>query len=99
MQRSGETCGLDEGLDEHRRDVVALGSVLGQYRTHEREDVRAQVKNRDAGQDQEPRLVDHEREGLLAQLGRPSDEAVAGWHGTEDGLRIPTDLTADSYFA
>ena len=40
--------------------------------------MRAQVRDGDPGQDQEPRIVDHEGEVLFAQLGCPSDEAVAG---------------------
>ena len=36
-----------------------------------------QVGDPDPGRDQDPRVVDHEREVLLAQLRRPSDEVVA----------------------
>ena len=78
VQGAGEARGLDEGLDEHGRGVVALGPVVGQLPADQREDVRAQVGDRDPGQDEEPRIVDHEGEVLLAQLRRPSDEAVAG---------------------
>ncbi len=70
--------GSRRSLDEHGRGVVALGPVLGQSPAHEREDVRAQVGDRDPGQDEEPRVVDDEGEVLLALLRRPSDEAVAG---------------------
>ena len=69
---------LDEGLDEHGRCVVALGPVLGQAAADEGEDVRAEIWDRDPGQDQEPRVVDHEGEVLFALLRGPSDEAVAG---------------------
>ena len=78
VQGAGEARGLDEGLDEHGRGVVALGPVVGQLPADQGEDVRAQVGDRDPGQDQEPRVVDDEWEVLLAQLRRPSDEAVAG---------------------
>ena len=37
----------------------------------------AEVGDLDPGQDQEPRVVDHQGEVLLAHLGHPSDEAVA----------------------
>ena len=77
VERAGEARGLDEGLDEHGRGVVVLGPVVGQLPAHEREDVRAQVGDRDPGQDEELRVVDREREVFLAQLRRPSDEAVA----------------------
>ena len=39
--------------------------------------VRAEVGDFDPGQDQEPRVVDHQGEVLLAQLRRPPDELVA----------------------
>ena len=68
---------LDEGLDEHRRGVVALAPVLGQAAAHDGEDVGAEVGDLDPRQYQEPRIVDHEREVLLTQPRRPSDEVVA----------------------
>ena len=74
---AGVARGLDEGFDEHRGGVVALGPVLGQAPAHDGEDVRAQVVDIDPGQDEEPWVVDHEGEVLLAQLRRPSDELVA----------------------
>ena len=74
---AGVARGLDEGLDEHGRGVVAPGPVLGQAAAHDGEDVRAEVVDMDSGQDQEPRVVDHQRQVLLAQFGRPSDEVVA----------------------
>ena len=40
---AGVARGLDEGLDEHRRGVVALGPVLGQAPAHDGEDVRAEA--------------------------------------------------------
>ena len=52
VQRTGEA----RGLDEHRRDLVALGPVLGQLPTKTGEDVRAQVGDRDPRQDEEPRV-------------------------------------------
>lgn len=39
--------------------------------------MRAEVGDFDLGQDEEPRVIGYEGEVLLAQLGRPSDEAVA----------------------
>ena len=75
VQGAGEARGLDEGLDEHGRGVVALGPVVRQLPADQGEDVRAQVGDRDPGQYEEPRIVDHEGEVLLAQLRRPSDEA------------------------
>ena len=77
VQGAGEARGLDEGLDEHGRGVVALGPVVGQLPADQREDVRAQVGDRDPGQDEEPRIVDHEGEVLLAQLRRPSPQLRA----------------------
>ena len=68
---------LDEGLDEHGGGVVAPGPVLGQATSDDGEDVGAEVGDFDPGQDEEPRVVDHEGEVLLAQLRRPTDEAVA----------------------
>ena len=38
---AGEALGLDEGLDQHGRGVVALGPILGQLAADEGEDVRA----------------------------------------------------------
>ena len=58
-----------------RGDVVALGPVLGQAAADDCEDVRAEVGAFDPGQDQEPGVVDHEGEVLLAQLRRLHDEA------------------------
>ena len=77
VDRAGISRGLYESLDEHGRGVVALGPVVGQAPADEGEDVRTQVGDPDPGRDQEPRVVDHEREVLLAQLRRPSDEVVA----------------------
>ncbi len=57
VERAGEGRGLDEGLDEHVRDVVALGPVVGQLSADQGEDVRAQVRDDDPGQDQEPRVT------------------------------------------
>ena len=37
----GKALGLDEGLDQHGRGVVALGPILGQLAADEGEDVRA----------------------------------------------------------
>ena len=74
---AGVARGLDEGLDEQGRCVVALGPVLGQALAHEGEDVRAEVGDLDLRQYQEPRIVDHKVQVLLALLGRPSDEVVA----------------------
>ena len=68
---------LYESLDEHGRGVVALGPVVGQAPADDGEDVRAEIGYLDPGQDEEPRIVDHQREVLLAQLRRPSDEPVA----------------------
>ena len=77
VDRAGVARGLDEGLDEHGRGVVALGPVLGQAPADEGQDVRTQVGDFDPGQDQESRVVDHEGKVLLAQLPCPSDEVVA----------------------
>ena len=77
VDRAGISRGLYERLDEHGRGVVALGPVVGQAPADEGEDVRTQVGDPDPGRDQDPRVVDHEREVLLAQLRRPSDEVVA----------------------
>ena len=74
---AGVARGFDEGLDEHGRGVVALGPVPGQAVADDGEDVRAEVGDMDPGQDEEPRIVDHQRQVLLAQLRRPSDELVA----------------------
>ena len=41
---AGVARGLDDGLDEHGRDVVALGPVPGQEAAHDGEDVRAEVR-------------------------------------------------------
>ncbi len=70
---------LDEGLDEHGRCVVALSPVQGQAPApaDDGKDVRAEVGDLDPGQDEEPRVVDHKGEALLAQSRRPSDEVVA----------------------
>ena len=73
VQGAGEARGLDEGLDEHGRGVVALGPVVGQLPADQGEDVRAQVGDRDPGQDQEPRVVDDEWEGLC-QVNRIHSE-------------------------
>ena len=62
VQGAGEARGLDEGLDEHVRGVVALGPVVRQLPVDQGEGVRAQVGDRDPGQDQEPRVVDDEWE-------------------------------------
>ena len=69
---------LDEGLDEHGGDAIALGPVFGQAPSDDGEDVRAEVGYLDPRQDEEPRVVDHEGEVLLTQLRRPPDEGVAG---------------------
>ena len=74
---AGEARCLDEGLDEDGGGAVALGPVPGQAAADDGEDVRAEVGDGDPGQDQEPRVVDHQRQVLLAQLRRPSDEGVA----------------------
>ena len=74
---AGVARSLDEGLDQHGGGVVALGPVLGQAAADDGEDVRAEVGDFDPGQDQEPRVVDHQGEVLLAQLRRPPDELVA----------------------
>ncbi len=74
---AGVARGLDEGFDENGGDVVALGPVPWQAAAHEGKDVRAEVGDLDPRQDEEPRIVDHQRQVLLAQFGRPSDEAVA----------------------
>ena len=66
---AGVARGLDEGLNEHRRDVVALGPVGGQAPAHDGEDVRAEVGDLDPGQDQEARVVDHQRQVLLTLFG------------------------------
>ena len=63
---SGVAERLDESLDEHGRCVVALGPVLGQAPADDGEDVRAQVGDIDPGQDQEPRVIEHEGQVLLA---------------------------------
>ncbi len=42
-RRAVDGAGVSRGLDEHGRDVVALGPVLGQAAAHEGEDVRAEV--------------------------------------------------------
>ena len=62
---------------EEGRGVGALGPVLRQLSAHEGEDVRAEVGDRDSGQDQEARVIDYDGQVLLTQLRRPSDEAVA----------------------
>ena len=49
VEGAGEARGLDEGLDEHGRGIAALGPILGQLPAHEREDMRAQVGDRDPG--------------------------------------------------
>ena len=77
VDRAGISRGLYESLDEHGRGVVALGPVVGQAPADDGEDVRAEIGYLDPGQDEEPRIVDHQREVLLAQLRRPSDEPVA----------------------
>ena len=68
---------FDERLDQHRLCVVTLGPVRGQAAADDGEDMRAEIGDGDPGQDQEPRVVDHEGEVLLAQSRRPSDEVVA----------------------
>ena len=45
----------------------------GQLPAHEREDVRAQVRDDDPGQDQEPRVVDDKGQILFPQFRRPFD--------------------------
>ena len=62
-----EGAGEARGLDEHGRDVVALGPIVGQLPAHEREDVRAQIGDRDPGQDEESRVT-----------VRSSGDAIAG---------------------
>ncbi len=68
---------FDEGLDHHGRGVVALGPVLGQVAADEGKGVRAEVGDLDPRQDQEPGVVDHQRQVLLAELRCPADESVA----------------------
>ena len=72
VDRPGISRGLYERLDEHGRGVVALGPVVGQASADDGEDVRTQVGYLDPGQDEEPRIVDHQREVLLLQLRCPS---------------------------
>ena len=92
---TGVTGGLDESLDEHGGGAMALGPVLGQAPADDGEDVRAEVGDFDPGQDEEPRVVDHEGEVLLARPSRPSDEVVTrrefprGGEETEHG-DVPT---------
>ena len=67
---------LDEGLDEHGGGAIALGPVLRQAAADDGENVRAKVEDTDPGQDQEPGVVDDQRQALLALLRRLSDEGV-----------------------
>ena len=78
VESAGEARGFDESLDEDGGGVVALGPVFRQLAADEREDVRAEVGVGDPGEDEEPGVADHQREVFLAQLRRPSDEAVVG---------------------
>ena len=68
---------LDEGLDEDGGRAIALGPVFGQAPADDGEEVGAEVGDPDPWQDEEPRVVDHEGEVLLAQLRRPADEGIA----------------------
>ena len=68
---------LDEGFDEDGGRVVAFGPVFGQAPADDGEEMRAEVGDFDPWQDEEPRVVDHEGEVLLAQPGRPADEGIA----------------------
>ena len=77
VDASGVPRGLDEGLDEDGCLVVALGPVLGQAAADDCENVRAVVGDRDPDQDQEPQVVDHQREVLLAQLRRPTASSLS----------------------
>ena len=63
---AGEAWGLDERLDQHGGCVVALGLVRRQLPADDGEDVRGEVGDRDPGQDEEARVVDHPRQVLLA---------------------------------
>ena len=51
---------LDECLDEYGGCVVALGPILMQAPADNRLDVRAQVRDLDPGQDEEPWVVNNE---------------------------------------
>ena len=74
---AGEARGLDEGLDEHRRGVVALGPILGQTAAHDGDDVRAEVGVSIHGNMRNLGLSTTRGDVRLAQALRPSDEAVA----------------------
>ena len=65
--------------------VVAAGPVAGQAAADEREDVGSEVGDADPGQDEEPGVVDDQRQVLPAQGGGPSDEAVARREGPGGG--------------
>ena len=57
-RRRGMARGFDEGLDEHRSRVVALCLVVGQAAADDGKDVRAEIRDLDPRQNEEPRVVD-----------------------------------------
>ena len=77
VEAAGEAGGFDEGLDEDGGGGVAAGPVAGQTAADECEDVGSEVGDADPGQDEEPEVVDDQRQVLPAQGRGPSDEAVA----------------------
>ena len=74
---AGVARGLDGSLDQHGGGALSFGPVPGQAAAHDGEHVRAVFGDLDPRQDEEARVVDHQRQVLLAQLGNPCDEAVA----------------------
>ena len=63
------TLGIEKTAMVRVRGAVALVPVPGQAAGHDGEDVGAQIGGLDPRQDQDARIVVHQRQVLLAQLG------------------------------
>ena len=77
IRGAAKLLGIDEGLDQRDGMAPAGEPVVGQAREHLFEQAAGQVGIVRVGQDNEARIVDHQRQAAAALLGGPADELIA----------------------
>ena len=77
IHRAGKAGLIDEGLQQHRRITIAPWPVRHHPLGRQGEHMRAQIRHRNARQDQEPAVGHHPREVGTPGVGAPADPGVA----------------------